>query len=84
MATQTNTNTNTKTTAYVTELPLCDFCDKKAAYDARMRYRTAWAYMCVQHFQALSSDVGTGIGQFLYTNKTEQEEAETYNETNAF
>jgi len=50
----------------VTRLPDCDFCGKKASYDARTT-QSSWAYMCREHFLKwrMYADLGTGKGQEL-------------------
>lgn len=49
----------------VTELPKCDFCPAEATYDAKMRGRSSWAYMCTLHFDLEGVGLGLGVGQEL-------------------
>lgn len=54
------------TTATVARIPSCDFCKSPAVYDAKMRTRSSWAYMCQPHWDLLSLRVlGLGLGQRL-------------------
>ena len=48
----------------VAELPKCDFCSSKAAYDGKTRFG-AWANMCEYHFVQHGIGLGTGKGQRL-------------------
>jgi len=56
------------TTAYVQELPKCDFCDRQGLYDGKTRMGP-WAYMCEAHFTSHGIGVGTGVGQKLIPRK---------------
>ena len=56
------------TTAYVRELPKCDFCDRPALYDGKTRMGP-WANMCETHFNSHGIGVGTGVGQKLIPRK---------------
>lgn len=54
----------------VSELPPCDLCaaagiTRPAAYDAKMKGRTAWANMCQPHFEVHGVGLGLGKGQKL-------------------
>tara|TARA_R110000824_G_C14726661_1_gene625776 strand:- start:204 stop:506 length:303 start_codon:yes stop_codon:yes gene_type:complete len=47
-------------------LPKCDFCDDVAAYDAKVKNHSSWAYFCEKHFISHSHQkLGLGLGQKL-------------------
>lgn len=48
----------------VVELPKCDFCDNKAAYDGKTTIGP-WGYMCEEDFKWHGVGLGTGRGQRL-------------------
>lgn len=55
------------TEAKVARLPVCDFCDQTAHYDAKTAVGP-WAHLCEQHFQTCAMyplALGTGRGQRL-------------------
>lgn len=50
----------------VTELPKCDLCrENDAQYDAKIKGRSRWGYMCEECFQMYGEGLGTGKGQML-------------------
>lgn len=53
------------TIVIVKELPKCDFCDRKASYDAKTIFSGSWANMCGLHYKvnALHKTLGLGKGQ---------------------
>lgn len=60
------------TTAKVTEIPECSFCEisgnepKPAVYDAKSRLPGGvWGYMCEQCFNMFGVGIGLGKGQRL-------------------
>jgi len=54
------------TVAEMTTLPKCDFCDDVAAYDAKVKNHSAWAYFCKEHFVIYTHQkLGLGLGQKL-------------------
>lgn len=53
------------TVAKVYEIPGCDFCDKKAEYDAATKFGP-WAFMCSSHWELHGpGSLGLGRGQRL-------------------
>lgn len=64
------------TKAFVEKLPACDLCRTSvlgaivpAKFDARMKGRTTWAYMCQSCFDQHGVGLGTGLGQELVTKR---------------
>lgn len=55
---------NDNTVSYVESLPKCNFCARKAEYDARTNFGS-WAYMCRYHFNIYGIGLGLGKGQEL-------------------
>jgi hypothetical protein len=57
----------------VDELPPCDLDPSHgdAHYDARMRGRSSWAYMCSACFDEYSVGLGLGVGQRLVKREAE-------------
>lgn len=53
-----------KTEVEVFELPKCDFCSRKAAYDGKTNMGP-WANMCKEDFKWHGVGLGTGRGQRL-------------------
>ncbi len=54
----------------------CDFCQKKAYYDARMIFIGTWAYMCRRCFEKYGIKLGLGYGQVLKEDEEGDEEDE--------
>jgi hypothetical protein len=48
----------------VDSIPKCDFCSKKAVYDARTKMGP-WANLCEDHFKRFGIRLGLGYGQKL-------------------
>lgn len=59
--------------AVISEPKTCDLCDDdtEAQYDARVKGKNVWGYMCDTHFQEMGAGLGTGDGQKLVTRADE-------------
>jgi len=54
--------------AEVDNIPECDCCEHKAAYDAKTRHGV-WGYLCEEHFSEFGVGLGLGKGQKLILTK---------------
>jgi hypothetical protein len=57
---------NGTATDVLTKRPVCDMCgNRPAAIDGKVKYATAWAYMCIPCWEQHGVGLGVGLGQRL-------------------